>query len=125
MNLFAFVGLFLTVTVTALTGKVCGGVNSPVPVAAEPIELQKQRDQLLLENQISDETLRRELAGAAAESARLKSESELQRARLDRELMMKRAEIEKTRLEMEELSAQLALETARRQAEMQTEIAEL
>jgi ATP-dependent Clp protease protease subunit len=124
MNLFAFVGLFFTFTVTAFTGRVFAGVDAPVP-PADPVEMQRVRDQLLLENQLNDETLRRELAAAVAEGARLKSETDLQRARMDRELMLKRAEIEKARLEMDEISTRLSLETARKQAEMQAELAEL
>jgi ATP-dependent Clp protease protease subunit len=117
-------GFFFTLTLVASTGRLFAGVDAPVP-ATDPTEMQRQRDQLVLENQISDEALRRELAAAAAESARLKSENELQRARLDRELMLKRAEIEKARVEMEDLSARLALETARKQAETQAELADL
>jgi len=124
MNPFAFMGFFFTLTLVASTGTLFAGVEAPVP-ATDATEMQRQRDQLLLENQIADETLRRELATAAAESARLKSESDLQRARLDRDLVLKRAEIEKARIEMEDLSARLALETARKQAETQAELADL
>jgi ATP-dependent Clp protease protease subunit len=124
MNPFAFMGFFFTLTLIASTGTVFAGVDAPVP-APDATEMQRHRDQLLLENQIADEALRRDLAGAAAESARLKSDAELQRARLDRDLMLKRAEIEKARVEMEDLSARLALETARKQAETQAELAEL
>jgi ATP-dependent Clp protease protease subunit len=91
----------------------------------DPAKMQRQRDRLILENQVHEETLRQELSAANDELARLKSAAELERARVDRELSEKRMEIEKARTEMDEISAFGALETVRRQAEMQDELATL
>src|SRR5688572_24599886 len=80
-------------------------------VGADPEQL-KKRDQLVVENQLHDETLRKELATATAELARLKTANELERARVDGELVRKRNELEKARVEVEHLSTQAALESA-------------
>ena len=121
-------------SLTAVLAIVCASFLVPahaqvatatVPATPEATNLQQQRDQLLLENQLHDETLRKELATASAELARLRSQSELARARADRELVEKRAELEKARLEMEEIGTRVSLESARRQAVMHAELAEL
>jgi hypothetical protein len=75
MNPCAFMGFFFTLTLVASTGRLFAGVDAPVP-ATDPTEMQRQRDQLVLENQISDEALRRELAAGAASSAGLVCELE-------------------------------------------------
>ena len=101
-------------TVTAVTTVVA---SSATPVGAETAELLRQRELLVLENQVREETLRKELASSQAELQRLKTEADLARARTEREFSEKRAEIEKTRLAAEEINVGLALETAKRQAE--------
>src|SRR5215203_4555601 len=94
--------------------------SSPPLCSADPEQL-KQRDQLVIENQLRDETLRKELAAVTAELTRVKTTTELERVRVDGELVRKRNEVEKARVEMEQISIQAALENARRQAEMQTQ----
>ena len=91
---------------------------------ADPEQL-KKRDQLVVENQLHDETLRKELAAANSELLRLKTTTELERVRVDGELVRKRNEVEKARVEMEQISTQAALESARRQAEMQAQLIDL
>ena len=121
---------------TALFAVISAGTTLPLyagelavaPAIAQPAELatlQRERDQLVLENQLQDETVRKELAAAGAELARLRSESELARARADRELIEKRTALDKARLEMEEIGTRVSLESARRQGAMQAELAEL
>lgn len=88
-------------------------------------EIRSQRDQLVIENQIRDETLRRETASQAEELERIKLETQLTRARADRELAQKRLEIEKAKLEMEEISTAVALESARMQSQTEKELASL
>ena len=87
--------------------------------------IRRQRDKLAVENQLHEEMLRKELSSANDELARLKSTTDLERARAERELSDKRAEIESARIEMDEISTRGALETARRQAEMQDQLAAL
>ena len=119
---------FMVTLLSSLAITVC-----PIPTFAEMAAAQssdgdlkiRQRDKLILENQLHEESLRKELSSASGEVARLKSEAELARARLDRDLTEKRSEIEKARIEMDEISSRVALETARRQAEMQSELAAL
>jgi len=88
-------------------------------------KIRRQRDKLAVENQLHEEMLRKELSPANDELARLKSTTDLERARAEKELSDKRAEIESARVEMDEISTRGALETARRQAEMQDQLAAL
>ena len=125
MNLFAFMGLPLAVILALLPTSGFAEINAALPASADTVKMQRQRDKLMLENQLRDETLRQELATASAEVTRLKSEADLERARGDRELSEKRMEIEKARVEMDEISTRVALDTARRQADMQDELAGL
>lgn len=85
----------------------------------------RKRDQLLIDNQLNDETLRKELAATNAELARIRTATELERVKVDGELVRKRNELEKTRVEMEEINARAALESARRHADLQTQLVEL
>ena len=119
---------FMVTMLSSLAITVC-----PIPTLAEIAAAQlpngevkiRERDKLVLENQLHEESLRKELSSANAEVARLKSEADLARARLDRDLTQKKIEIEKARMEMDEINSRVALETARRQADMQSELAAL
>ncbi|MDQ3620891.1 MAG: ATP-dependent Clp protease proteolytic subunit [Verrucomicrobiota bacterium] len=100
--------------------------EDPAQLSEAPnAELHRQRDQLLLENQLGDEALRKELAEANAQLARYRTASELARARAEDELTLKRIEIDKARLDAEEITTRLSLESAREQASMQSELAGL
>ncbi|HEV7868083.1 MAG TPA: ATP-dependent Clp protease proteolytic subunit [Chthoniobacteraceae bacterium] len=88
-------------------------------------ELRGQREQLLLGNQVREETLRKELASSNEELQRIRTGSELERAKTDRELLQKRIAIEKARIEIEEINARVALESVRLQGAMQKELAAL
>jgi ATP-dependent Clp protease protease subunit len=88
-------------------------------------ELRAQRDRLVIENQIRDESLRKELGDEHAELQRLKLAGELARARVEQESLIHRATIEKSKLELDAIDASLALESARLRARAQTELAAL
>lgn len=98
---------------------------SAAPPATDTTELMRQRDRLLIENQLRDETLRKELSATQAELTRLKSEAELARARAERELAEQRLVIDRTKVEMEQITSKVALESARRHAESQAQLVEL
>ena len=115
----------LAVFFTVLPSVAWAEMRTVSAVTGETAKMERQRDKLILENQLHEETLRKELSAATDELARLKSEAELERARVDRELSEKRGEVEKARIEMDQISTRGALETARRQAEMQEELAAL
>ncbi len=118
-------GLVLaTIIATLLTS---GHASEPAPVAPtnETAAIARQRDQLQLENSLSDEKLRQELASTQAELARMKSENELMRVRSERELTARRLVIDESNVEMESIASRAALETARKQAESQAQLIEL
>jgi ATP-dependent Clp protease protease subunit len=98
--------------------------NSAPPLGADPGQV-KKRDQLIVENQVKDEALRLELAEANAELTRLKTNTELERVRVEQELVRKRNELERTRVEIEQINTRTAMESARRQAETQAQLIEL
>ncbi|HEX8313126.1 MAG TPA: ATP-dependent Clp protease proteolytic subunit [Chthoniobacteraceae bacterium] len=110
----------------ALTSLSVQGAASSVqtaPVEPETAELLRQRERLLLENQLHDENLRKELAAAQAELQRIRTSAELVRAKADRELVQKRLEIDEARMAAEEINAQLTLEAAKRHAALDKEFA--
>ena len=115
-----------TIIATLVTS---GHSETPAPSASPPskesVELTRQRDRLQLENSLGDEKLRQELASTQAELARLKNESDLLKARAERELATRRAAIDAARLEMEAINTRVALESARKQAETQTQLIDL
>ena len=106
-----------------------GHTETPAPVVpattSDTAELARQRDRLLLENSLHDETLKRDLASTQAELLRLKSEAELLKARTEREMAERRLAIDMAKLEMEVINSKLALETARKQAESQVQLIDL
>ena len=77
------------------------------------VDPRAERERLLVENQLHDELLRQELAPSTAELQKLKVETELARARVEKALQAKRAAIDQARLEAEEIASRAALETAR------------
>jgi ATP-dependent Clp protease protease subunit len=111
-----------TIFATLLTS---GHTEPPATTTNETAKLTRQRDQLQLENSLRDEKLREELASQTAELARLKSQAELLRARVESELAEKRLAIDTAKVEMEVLSSRTALEQARKQAETQAQLIEL
>jgi ATP-dependent Clp protease protease subunit len=101
------------------------GALIAVPEEAATAQLRIQRDRLLLENQVREETLRKELAATNSEYQRLKGESDLAKIKADRELAQKRTEIERARIEIEQIGAQQSLESARLEGQQQKELAAL
>lgn len=102
-------------------------VQTPAAASDSPetARLRAQRDQLVLENDLRDETLRKEMAAQKTELLRFKLAAELAWAKADRELTQKRLEIERARTEKEEIAGRAALENARLQAETQKDLAAL
>lgn len=119
----------LTVAIIVATMATSGHSETPAsvvpPAAKEMAEILHQRDRLQLENSLGDEKLRQELASTQAELARLKNESDLLKARAERELAERRIAIDAAKVEMEAINSRVALESARKQAETQTQLIEL
>ncbi|MDB6171292.1 MAG: Peptidase ClpP [Chthoniobacteraceae bacterium] len=100
-------------------------ISSGRTVDAQTINLQEEREKLVIENQVRDETLRKTLFENSGELQRLKLEAELARARAERELTEQRISIDKARIEAEHLNAKLVLENARRLLATQSTLADL
>ena len=119
----------LVVAIIFATLVTSGHTETPAPTApattSDTAELARQRDRLLLENSLHDETLKRDLASTQAELLRLKSDAELLKARSERELAERRLAIDVAKLEMDAINSRLALETARKQAETQVQLIDL
>jgi ATP-dependent Clp protease protease subunit len=99
--------------------------NSDSSESLVPSELRAERDRLVIENQIRDEALRKELADQHAELQRLKIEGELAKAKVERESLLHRVAVEKAQAEMSAIDASLALESARLKSGVQKELAAL
>src|SRR5258708_1450821 len=99
MNRTPFMGVALATILAILP--LSAHAESAAPLSGADPEQVKKRDQLVVENQLHDETLRKELAAANAELLRIKTATELERVRVDGELVRKRNEVEKARVEME------------------------
>jgi ATP-dependent Clp protease protease subunit len=111
--------------VTTNAASVSVAISSGRAIDAQTADLQEQREKLVLENQVRDETLRKLLSESSGELQRLKLEADLARAKADRELTERRIAIEKARIETEELSAKLSLENTRRLVASQSALADL
>ncbi|MES2568963.1 MAG: hypothetical protein V4710_02785, partial [Verrucomicrobiota bacterium] len=109
----------------ANTASLSVAISSARTVDAQTADLQQQRERLMLENQVRDETLRKTLSEATGELQRLRLESDLARAKAESELSERRIAIDRARMEAEELNAKLSLESTRRQTALQSELAEL
>jgi ATP-dependent Clp protease protease subunit len=116
----------LIVATIFATMAISGHTETPASTAPattdDSADLARQRDRLQLENSLRDETLRKELAAAQTEVARLKAESDLLKAKAERAIAEKKIQIDAAKIEMEALNSTAALESARKQAEMQAQL---
>jgi ATP-dependent Clp protease, protease subunit len=105
----------------AATVSVSAKLQTP-PVDEAMSALLKERDRLMAENQIREETLKKELATKTTEVRRLQAEADLAAARFNGQLDERQRSVQEKKLEMEEASVKVALETEKQKQTMEKEL---
>lgn len=105
-------------------------LEEAAPPAAAPAQpanqkLKEEQEKLTLENGISDQKLKRELADLAAEKQRLELAAALAKEKKDAESAALRAEIDNLAWEAAAISKRLELDQVKRRAEIEPQLAEL